>query len=63
MAGIEYRHVVLFSHFIDGGEQRSKVLFGVDVLFPVRGKQNIFAFFKTQSFVNVRGFNFIQIAV
>ena len=35
MAGIEDGHIIFFRHGIDGGKQRSKILFGVDILLPM----------------------------
>lgn len=48
MAGVEDRHIVLFGHLVDGGEQRGEVLLGVDVLLAVGGEQDVFAFFQPQ---------------
>ena len=54
MAGIEDRKIVLFRHFVDRGEERREVLFGVDVLFPVRRKKDVLALFQPQLRVNIR---------
>ena len=58
MAGVENRHVVLFCHFIDSCKQRSKVLFGVDIFFAVRGQENILALFQSEAGVYIRGLYF-----
>jgi hypothetical protein len=46
MAGVENRHIVLFGHLVDGGEQRGKVFLGVDIFLAVGGKQDVLAFLK-----------------
>ena len=53
MAGVEDRHIVLFRHLVDGGEQRGKVLLGVDVLLAVGRQQNVLALLETQTLVDV----------
>lgn len=35
VAAVENGHVVLLGHFVDGGEERQKVLLSVDVFFAV----------------------------
>ena len=44
VAAVEYRHVVLFSHLVDGGKKAREVLFGVDVFFAVGAEQDVLAF-------------------
>ena len=63
MAGVENRHIVLFGHLVDGGEQRGKVLLGVDVLLAVGRQQNVLALLETQTLVDVGRLNFFQILV
>ena len=46
MAGIEDGQIVFFRHLVDRGKQTDKVLFGVDVLFAMRGKQDVFSLFQ-----------------
>ena len=48
MAGIKDGHIVFFRHFVDGSEQRSEILFRVDVFFSVCGKEDILPFFESQ---------------
>ena len=44
VAAVQNRHVVLFGHLVDGGEEAREVLLGVDILFAVGAKQNVLAF-------------------
>ena len=44
MAGIQDRHVVLFSHLIDCRKEAGKVLFRIDVFFPVGRQKDVFTF-------------------
>ena len=53
MAGIQDGHIILLCHLVNCGEQRSKVFLRVDVLLTVSRKQNILAFFQTQTSVDI----------
>ena len=48
MAGIEDGQIVFSRHPVDRGKQTDKVLFGVNVLLAVCGKQDVFSFFQPQ---------------
>ena len=61
MATIENRQVILFCHRVDGSEQRQEILLRINVLFPMSGQQDIFAFLQVQPRVNVRSFDVGQI--
>ena len=63
MAGVEDRHIVLFGHLVDGSKERGEVLLGVDILLTVGGEQDVFAFLKPQTRVNVRCLDFLEILV
>ena len=63
MAGVENRHIVLFRQSVDGGEQAQEVLFGVDVLLPVGGQQNILVLFQSQTLQHVAFLDLLQIHV
>ena len=63
MAGVEDRHIVLFRHLVDGGEQRGKVLLGVDILLAVGRQQNVLALLETQTLVDIGRLDFSQILV
>ena len=63
MAGVEDRHIVLFGHLVDGGEQRGKVLLGVDILLAVGRQQNVLALLETQTLVDIGRLDFFQILV
>ena len=49
VAAVENRHVVARCDGVDGIEEREKVFFGVDVLFAVGRKENVFSFFKAEA--------------
>ena len=61
VAGIENRHIIFFGHFINRGEQRGEVFLGVDILFPMGRKQNIFTLFQSQTSMDIGCFDFSQI--
>ena len=61
MTGIKNRHIIFFRHFVDCGEQRSEVLFCIDVFLTVRGKQDVFTLFQSQTCMDIRCFNLRQI--
>lgn len=63
MAAVQYRHVVLLRHFIDGSKQAGKVLLCVYVFFPMGRKQNVFALFQAQTRMDVAGFNLCKVLV
>ena len=46
MTGVQDGQIVLFCQCVDGGEQAQEVLFGVDVLLPVGGQQNVLVLFQ-----------------
>lgn len=43
-AEVENRHIVLFGHLVDGGEQRRKVLLRIAVHLTVSEQQDVLAF-------------------
>ena len=61
MAGIQDGQIVLFSHLVDSGEQRGKVLLGVDILLAVGRQQNVLALLETQTLVDIGRLDFFQI--
>lgn len=61
MAGIQDRHIVLFGHFVDCGEQRSKVFLRVDILFAVGREQNVLTLFQSQTCMNIGSLDLFQI--
>ena len=63
VAAVEYRHVVLFGHLVDGGEEAREVLLGVDVLFAVGTQQYILALGEAEAFVDVAGLDGFQVLV
>ena len=63
VAAVEYRHVVLFGHLVDGGKEAREVLLGVDVLFAVGTQQYILALGEAEAFVDVAGFDGFQVLV
>ena len=63
VAAVEYRHVVLFGHLVDGGEEAREVLLGVDIFFAVGAEQNVLAFFEAEAFVDVAGLDGFQVLV
>ena len=63
VAAVQNRHVVLFSHFVDGGKEAREVLFGVDVFFAVGAEQNVLALFEAEAGVNVARFDLCEVLV
>ena len=63
MAGVEDWQIVFLSHFIDRRKQADKVLFGIDILLAVSGEQDILAFFKAQSSMNIARFDLFEIVM
>lgn len=53
VATVKYRHIVFLCHFVDGVEEQHKVSLGVNVLFAVGRKENVLAFLKTETLVNI----------
>lgn len=54
---VKNRHIVFFSHFIDGGKETREVLLGVDIFFAVGAEQNVLTFFEAKTGVNVARFD------
>ena len=48
VAAVEDRHVISLGHGIDGVEEGEEVLFGVDVLLPVRAQEDVPALLKPE---------------
>ena len=63
VAAVKDWHIVLLSHCIDGIEKAQEVLFGVDVLLPVGAEEDVFAFFKTETPVDIACFNLGEVLV
>ena len=63
MAAVQHGHVVLLRHLIDGREKAGEILFRVDVLLPVGGKQNVLSLFQSQAGVDITGLDFGQVVV
>lgn len=63
MAAVQHRHIVLLRHPIDGRKEARKILFRVDVLLPVGGKQNVLSLFQSQAGVDITGLDFLQVLV
>ena len=63
VAAVEYRHVVLFGHLVDGGEEAREVLLGVDVLFAVGAQQYVLALGEAEAFVDVARLDGFQVLV
>lgn len=63
MAAVEYGHVVLRGHGVDGVEERQEVLLGVDILLAVGRQKDVAAFFQTEATEDVGGFNVGQVVV
>ena len=61
MATVEYGHIILFRHCVNRLEKGQEVLLRINVLFPVRGEQDVFPFLEMQSLMNVAGLYFGQI--
>ena len=61
MAGIQDRHIVFFRHGVDRRKEGAKILFRVDVLFPVGGQQNIFLRLKPQLIQHRAGLDVRQV--
>ena len=55
MAGVQYRHVVLLGHCVDGVEQRQEVPLRVYVLLPVRRQQYVPPLLEAEPGMDVRG--------
>ena len=63
VTAVEYRHVVLFGHLVDGGKEAREVLLGVDILFAVSAEPDVLAFFESETFVNVARLDLCEILV
>ena len=61
MTGVKDGHIVLFGHFVDCSEQRGDVLLCVDVLLTVGREQDILSLFQTQTGVDIRRLDLLQI--
>ena len=48
MAAVEDRHVISLGHGVDGVEEGEEVLFGVDVLLPVRAQEDVLPLLKPE---------------
>ena len=49
MTTVKYGHVIFLGHSVNRAEKGQEVLLRVNVLFPVRGKQDVFTFLEMQS--------------
>ena len=58
MTTVKYGHVIFLGHSVNRAEKRQEVLLRVNVLFPMRGKQDVFTFLEMQSLVNIAGLYF-----
>ena len=63
VAAVENRHIVFLCHFVDGVEERHEVLLCVDILLAVGRKEDVFAFLKTETLVNIRCFYLGKVVV
>lgn len=63
MTAVEYRHIVLLGHLVDGAEEREKVLFGIDVFLAMRGKKDVLAFFQAKTLMYITCFNFYKVVM
>ena len=61
MAGVKDGHIILLRHLINCIEQGSEVLLRVDILFPMGRKQDILSLFQTQTGVDIRRLDLLQI--
>ena len=63
MAAVQHGHVVLLRHLIDGREKAGEILFRIDVLLPMGGKQDVLALLQPQAGVDIAGLDFRQVLV
>lgn len=61
MTTVKYGHVIFLGHSVNRAEKGQEVLLRVNVLFPVRGEQDVFTFLEMQSLMNIAGLYFGQI--
>lgn len=61
MAGVQDGHIILFHHPVDCGEQAGEVFFCVNILFAMRGEQDIPALFKPQPLMDIAGLDLAQV--
>ena len=53
VAAVEYGHVVLLCHFVDGGEEGEEIFLCVDVFLAVGGEEDVSAFLQAQALMHV----------
>ena len=63
MTGVQDRHIIFFCHFIDRRKQAFEILFGIDILLAVGGKQDVSALFQTEPCMDIRPFDLIKVIV
>ena len=61
MTTVKYGHVIFLGHSVNRAEKGQEVLLRVNVLFPVRGKHDVFTFLEMQPLVNIAGLYFRQV--
>jgi len=63
VAAVEDRHVVFFSHLVDGCKEADEVLLCVDVLFAVGTQEDVFTLLKAEACMNIRVHYFFKVLV
>ena len=63
MAAVQHGHIVLLRYLVNGRKEAYEVLFRVNVLLPVGGKQNVLSLLQPQAGVDVAGFDLCQVLV
>jgi hypothetical protein len=57
VAAVKDGHIVFFSHLIDSIKEAEEVLLGINIFLAMGTQKNVFAFLKSQTLVDVAGFN------
>ena len=63
MTTVEDGHVVLLRHLVDSSKEGEEVLLGINVFLAVSGQENVLAFLKAESLVDVAGPNIGEVVV
>ena len=60
MGRINNRHPIMLRDIVDGGHQRHKILFVINILLTMCGKEDIFPLLQPQGLQNIASFNAIH---
>ena len=61
MAGVENRHIVLFSHGVDGCKQCGEIGVRVNILLPMGRQQDVLPLGQPQTLMDIARFNSLQV--